>query len=206
MNSKPNAEHTLFPLTTKELLPPLQKRIFLFLSENEPQTINETVKALKGHYKSSWLAFNALEKKAMIKKVTLKLYRGREYPCFWITEGGVFVALCEGANPNKLLEKVQKIYPENKVLQCLLEISPILGIDGFKVVYLAVLAKGKVEESDLATLMATQMQSKITIEDASKLVEIVKKYPEEHERFIENSRHIEENMKKISSLLEEKSS
>ena len=69
-----------------------------------------------------------------------------------------------------------------------------------------VLAKGKVEESDLATLMATQMQSKITLEEAEELIEIAKKYPKEYERFTENSKHLQENMQKISSILEYKSS
>jgi|SRR3989304_5441459 len=200
MIRKKGMGHKLFPLTQNDVLPPLQRRIFIYLAEKDPQTINETVKALKGHYKSSWIAFGRLEKKGMIKKVSSKTYRGREYPCFWITEGGVFVALCEGVNPTVLLEKSVKVYPENRVLHCLLEISPILGIAGFKTLYLAVLGRGKVEENDIAILVATQMQHKLTIEEGKEIVEIVRKYPEQYEQFRENMKQLHKNMRKFDLL------
>jgi hypothetical protein len=47
---------------------PLQKKIVLHLAKSEPQTINETVTSIDGHYKSSWIAFNKLEEKQIIKR------------------------------------------------------------------------------------------------------------------------------------------
>jgi hypothetical protein len=129
-----------------------------------------------------------------------KTYRRREFPLFWVTESGVFVALCEGASPDILFEKSVNIYPENRVLRCLLEISPILGTEGFKGLYLAVLNKGTVEQGDISTLIATQMQHKITVEEAKKLVEIVRKYPEQYEQFKKSMGQLKKNMKKLDLL------
>ena len=47
----------------KDILPPLQKRIVIHLANTKPRTINETVKAMKGQYKSQWTAFNSLKEK-----------------------------------------------------------------------------------------------------------------------------------------------
>jgi hypothetical protein len=63
MATKKDARHTVFPLSQRDVLPPLQRRIFLYLAEKDPQTINETVKALKRQYKSSWIAFWQLREK-----------------------------------------------------------------------------------------------------------------------------------------------
>ena len=63
MTQPKEKQHTLKPIKKNQYLPPLQKRILLCLAKSHPQTINETVKAIKGHYKSSWTAFNSLEKK-----------------------------------------------------------------------------------------------------------------------------------------------
>jgi len=202
MSREKQAEHTLLPFTAQELLPPLQKRVLLYLAESDPQTINETVKALKGNYKSTWLAFNSLEKNRLIQKVTLKWYRGREYPQFWLTEGGVFVALCEEASTAALFEKSAGIYPENKVLHCLLEISPILSTEGFRALCFSFFRNGKLEQSDIDMLIASQMQHKLTVEEAKQLVEIMKKYPEQYKRFSEDMKQLQNNVEKIALLFE----
>ena len=77
--TKPKApQHTSKPKTKNAFLPPLQRKVFLYLANNDPKNINETVKAIKGHYKSSWNAFNGLEKKKLVKIVSSKTYRGQE--------------------------------------------------------------------------------------------------------------------------------
>lgn len=80
MSSEDTQEHMSFRLAKGDVLPPLQKRIVLYLARSEPQTINETMKALNGSYKSFWVAFDSLDKKQMIKKIDTKFYRGQEYP------------------------------------------------------------------------------------------------------------------------------
>lgn len=193
-------EQTWMPIKKSQLLPPLQRRIFLNLAKKDPQTINGTAKAVKGHYKSSWLAFNSLEKKGMIRKVTSKKHRGNEYPCFWLTESGVFIALLEGANPATLLEKTLKIYPENKDLQCLLEISPILGTDAYNIAFSAILGKGKLEPIDKSTIMATQMQKKLSFDEAKQITTILKKYPEQYRQFKEKVEQLKENVQIFDSI------
>jgi ribosomal protein L28 len=80
MSDSKSPHHNSKPITKKTFLPPLQKKVLLYLANNEPKTINETVKALKSHYKSTWNAFNNLEKKTLINPVSTKKYQGQEYP------------------------------------------------------------------------------------------------------------------------------
>ncbi len=119
-DSKP-LHHNSKPITKKTFLPPLRKKVLLYIANNEPKTINETVKALKSHYKSTWNAFNDLEKKNIIKPVSSKIYQGQEYPRYWVTEGGALIALCEGAKTKNVIERTIEIYPEKKKIHYLLE-------------------------------------------------------------------------------------
>ena len=132
---KPNL-HMSIQSNSGDILPPLQKRIVLTLAKNEPQTINELVKAMKGSYKSYWIALNSLKEKLMVQTVSSKLYRNREYPQFWVSPAGVLLALFEGESPKNLLEKSLMIYPNDTNLQAILELSPILGTEAFKLQYL----------------------------------------------------------------------
>ena len=86
-------------------LPPLQKRIILCLAEHGPQTINETTRNISSHYKPTWVAFDSLGRKELIHKVNVKIYRGREYPQFWLTLEGSLVAL---SNNLKLINAVKQ--------------------------------------------------------------------------------------------------
>ena len=162
----------------------------------------ETGKALDEDYKSLWTAFKALENKKLVGKVSAKVYRNVEYPLFWLTEGGVYVALCQGINPDALLEKALKIYPENVVLHCLLEISPILGIKGFDVACLAVLNKGKIEQSDINSVIVAQMQDRLSVEDAKRIVDIIKKYPSINEQFKIDMQKRLRSMKSLEGIFE----
>jgi len=163
------------------ILPPLQKRIILHLAKNGAQTINKTAKGLKGHYKSSWTAFNSLEQKGLIKKTDLKIYRNRKYPRFWLTQGGIFVALVEGANAANLLQRTIKTYPNDKTLQCCLELSPLLGLKGFKIALSAIQDKGKLDDSDKINIIFAHAKKDVSIRQFKGLIGILRKYPKEYE-------------------------
>ena len=199
MTKRKMSGHILKPMTTGEFLAPLQKRIFLHLAQNDPQTIYETVKAIKGHYKSSWNAFNALKKKSLIQTVTLKNYRGRDYPRFWLTESGAMLALCEGVTQKTLIDRTLEIYPENKDLLCVLETVPILGQNAFDIAYLAVLRKGKLQPSDITAIYGAQIQSPFSPEQTKQISEVLKKYPELYQRCKDRVKLTLENLKKLDN-------
>jgi hypothetical protein len=169
------------PEDRRNSFPPLQRRIILDLAKNDAQTINETVKGLNGHYKSSWIAFNTLEQKGLIKKTDVKHYRNREYPLFWLTQGGIFVALVEGANAEDLLQKTAKAYPNEKTLQCCLELSPLLGLEGFRIGLSAIQDKGKLDHSDMMKILFAHAQKDMSMQQIKRLIEILRKYPKEYE-------------------------
>jgi hypothetical protein len=163
-------------------LPPLQKRIVLNLAQNNSRTINETVRNVGSHYKPSWIAFKSLEEKGLIKKISKKHYRGREYPEFWLTVEGVLVAMLEGASSSGLLNRVNEVYPENKILQYCLEIGPKLNPEVFRIGLSALKNKGTLEPIDLTTIMLTQMQTETSEKTVKEALKILKKYPLEHNR------------------------
>ena len=198
------------PKGKSNILPPLQKRIILYLVKHEPQTINEinsginpTPRNKSLYYKSTWTAFKALKKKGMTKEVALKKYRGNEYPCFWLTDLGVFTALVEGADTQDLLEKTIKTYPNNKILQCCLAIAPFIDIEFYGIALSAILNKGKLEQSDLTTLMVTQAQKDSSIEQVKQFLGILKKYlpPEEYKKLDKQIKQYADLLKKIGEMM-----
>ena len=201
MTQPKEKEHTSNPIKKSQFLPPLQKRILLSLAGSQPQTISETVKAINGHYKSSWTAFNSLEAKGIIKKIDVKNYRGNQYPRFWLTTAGIFIALIEKINAVALLTKTLKIYPENKVLQCVIEISTLLGTDMYEIAYSAILKKQKLEQNDVSSMLATQIQKDLNTEQIKELLTIVKKYPEQFGNFEEQINKMIENLNQVKLLL-----
>jgi hypothetical protein len=180
----------------------LQKRIILHLAKNEPQTINETVKSLTGSYKSFWVAFNKLKNKQIIKKIDVKPYRGQEYPRFWLTSAGVLVALFGGISFKVLLEKTFKIYPNDRNLQIILELSPIFGIEPFKIAFLTLLKKGKLEEKDLMMIVTAEMQSDFDGKRPEDIIAVLKKHPAAYENTKEYARKAREKIDKLDSLFE----
>ena len=196
------------PKGKSNILPPLQKRIILYLAKHESKTINAinsginpTARNKSHYYKSTWTAFKALKGKGMTKEVTLIKYRGNEYPCFWLTELGIFLALHEGAKQEVLLRTTLEIYPENKNLQFIIEAVPILGKHAFKILYLAVLTKGEIEQRDITSLFATQMQEKLTPKQVKQFITILKKYPEPYQQCVDYVNQIHKNLKELSDLL-----
>src|SRR4030065_1363260 len=183
MSEKQRKEHMSFEYPKGEILPPLQKRITIHLAKSGSQTINETVKSLNGSYKSFWISFNKLESKQVIKKIDVKSYRGQEYPRFWLTPAGVLIALFEGIDFEVLLDQTLKMYPEDKNIQILLELSPIFGIEVFRIAFSALLKKGKLEEEDLAMIVTAELQSPEAQSDfggrrPEDILAILKKHPE----------------------------
>jgi ribosomal protein L28 len=203
MSNSKSPKHISKPLTKKTYLPNLQKRIFLYIANNDPKTINETAKATKGDYKSSWNAFKKLEKKNLVKIIGSKNYQGQEYPRYWVSEDGAFIALCEGANAKSVIKRTLEIYPKRRDLQYLLEAVSILGIEAFDVAYFAYIKKGKLEQSDIAIIMATQMQHKLTPEGLKKYSELLQRYPEQSQRFIDFFKEISDNVKKLDALFKQ---
>jgi len=183
------------------LLPPLQRLIVLHLAKNGPQTINETVKKIKHSYKPSWIAFNSLEDKGIVKKGKTKEYRGNEYPLYWLTEGGVIVALVEGASPIELLTKSKEVYPNNQNLQYALEMAPHLNPEIFRILLITVQSKGKLTTADLARMSLTQMETDNTLEEVRSALETMKKYPKEYERLKKQLSAMQENLDKLATIL-----
>jgi len=182
-------------------LPPLQKRIVLNLAKSKPQTINETVKSISKHYKPSWIAFKSLEEKGLVKKIGKKSYRGREYPEFWLTVEGVLVAMLEGASSIDLLNKVNEVYPENKILQYCLEVAPKLNPEVFRLFLSAIRSKGKLEPIDMATIFLTQMQTDTSSKTFKELGEILKKYPQEHSRLKKRLSEMRTDLDQIEKMI-----
>jgi len=200
MSEGKGKEHISFELSKKDLLPPLQKKIVLYLAKTEPQTINEAVKAMGGQYKSCWLAFNKLEKKQVIKKIDVKSYHGQDYPRFWLTSTGVLVTLFEGISFELLLEKTSEIYPDDKNLQIILELAPLLGVEVFKLAFLTLLEKGKLDANDLMMLVIAEMQNDLDGVEPEDIISVLKKHPTAYENTKKYTKTALEKMKKLDSL------
>jgi hypothetical protein len=192
-------EHKLI-ISEQKFLTPLQKKILLFLAVNYPATINETVKAISGNYRSSWDAFKELEKKNLIQEVSQKNYRGRDYPRYWATENGILLALSEGAKPDVLLRKTHQVYPEKRALQFLIEIIPLLGESAYEMAHLSVVTNGKVTQSDLIRMFS--LQNKVTEKEIKKYNEVLKKYPEIYKHHLDYIKQVSKNLKDLLDMYE----
>jgi len=199
--SKPKTKGRNSKTSKKVVLPRLQRRILVYLSENYPMTRNEIATNLKAHKKSSSNAFKSLQTMKLITKVGLKDYQNVKYPLFWVTEDGAVLALCEGADQKRVLRNAFKIYPSNRNLHFALEIMPIFGMDAFKLVCSAFAKKGKLEDSDEAQIYATQIHNKFTPEEENQFAAVLKRYPEQQKPFIDAFNKISVNMGKLLSQL-----
>ena len=196
-------QHTLNPVSENQFLPPLQKRILLCLAENNPNSRFAIKKLINGHYKSVCDSVDALEEKGIILKVKETTYRGRPHPIYWLTTAGVFIALVEGVNAKTLLNKTLEVYPENKVLQCIVEISIILGTDAYRIAYSAILNKRKLESTDLSQMVGTLLMKDLSLEQIKDLILIMKKYPEQFGDLKAQTDKIQENLKKVGLFLKD---
>jgi hypothetical protein len=199
MSSSKPPQHNSKPITKEAFLPPLQKKVFLYLANNDPETINETVKALKSHYKSTWNAFNSLEKKSLIKPVNSKNYKGQEYSRYWVTEDGALIALCEGTKTTNVIQRTLKIYPENKKLHYLLEAVSILGTEAFNYGYFAIVSKGKLDQNDISKMIITQCS--LSPQRIIQYSELLAKYPDEKQKFDKLITEMTDKLKNLDQLL-----
>ena len=111
------------------ILQPLQKRIILSLAHKGPQTINETSKNVASQYKATYIAFQSLKGKGLIKNEGVKTYRNREYPEFWLTDGGLALAIIHKANIEILREHTEKLYGTQVKYNLLFDIAKALHPD-----------------------------------------------------------------------------
>jgi hypothetical protein len=199
MIEKKEKEHMLM-INKNEFLTPLQKKLLLSLAVSKPQTKNEAVRAIGGNYRSGWDALRELEKKNLIKAVSHKLYRGRVYPRYWVTENGILLALSEKTKPGILLRRTQEIYPENRNLQFLIEAIPILGESAFNMVRLAVKTSGKIDKNDLISIFAAQ--KKLDDEELRRYNSILKKYPERYKQHVDYIKRVRKNLKDLSEMFD----
>jgi hypothetical protein len=199
MIKKKEKEHKL-TINKHGFLTPLQKELLLSLAVNKPQTKNEAVRAIGGNYRSGWDALKELENKNLIKAVSQKFYRGREYPRYWVTENGILLALSEKTKLGILLRRTQEIYPENRNLQFLIEAIPILGETAFNMVRLAVAANGKIDQNDLISIFAAQ--KKLDDEELGRYNLILKKYPERYKQHADYIKRVSKNLKDLSEMFD----
>jgi hypothetical protein len=179
--SKPKTKkHMSKPKMKGDNLHPLQKLIVLHFAESEPQTINQTVKAISKSYKPTWIAFNSLEKKKLIRKTDVKEYRGRKYPRYWLTDEGMIMAMMEGASSKKLLEQTKLLYPDVEIIHCFLEMMPFIDPEVTRMSYASVKGKGKFGFIEVATLFLSQAAMPMDIETAKELKAVLKKYPDQY--------------------------
>lgn len=189
---------------------PSEKRIILYLANSKPQTINEISKGIRKDYKSTHTAFKRLEKQGLVKTVTVKPYRGREYPCFWLTALGIDNALGKSANPKSLYKQALKLYPENRVLQFLIEAIPVFGEEIANTFGSDILGDPSQVEIGLIGLLSTyllptidlpppEFQDILSQEQMTQFKALLQKYPELYRRLtIELEQHIE----KLKELLD----
>jgi hypothetical protein len=194
---------TLNPEPKSEFLPKLQRRILLFFARNQPMNKHATAKAMNEPTRSTWLSFKSLETVGLIKKVDEKEFLGRERDCYWLTDVGVYLALIEGANPTFVLKRTKEIYPENKLLHLIIEITPILGTAMHRIGYSSVSTKGRLDETDKSAMMTAQLQKELSLEQIQELFTIMKKYPEQIGDMQTKIEEMIEKTKKVESVLKE---
>jgi len=146
------------------------------------------------------MSAHEIEKKNLIKAIGLKVYRGREYPRFWVTENGIVLAMSERAKPEILLRKTRELYSENRELQFLIEVVPILGESAYNMLYLAVVTDGKIDQGDLISIFAAQ--GKLTDEEIRQYHLILKKYPERYKQHADYIKRVSKNLKDLPDIFD----
>jgi hypothetical protein len=201
MTQRKTAGHNTKKPTEKEFLHPLQRTILLRLAISEPQTINETANAINGHYRSSWNAFNALKEKGLIKETGQKTHHGRDFPRYWLTELGIFIALREGAKSDAILRKTVQMYPEEKRLHFIVEIIPILDPNVLDPAYLALLENRQIGLSDKISIIFAQAQIGLSKDQMKRFNTVLRKYPEINQLTKDFLKNLRKNLEELSNTL-----
>ena len=203
MSQPPEGEHTSKGVTENQYLPPLQKQILLYLAENHPQSRYSVSKGMKGYYKSVYDAIDDLLGKKIIVEIREDAYRNRKHSVYWLTPAGVFVALVQGANAKTVLNRTIEVYPDNKMLQCIVELTTILGTDAHQIGYQAILKKGKLEKSDVSLMLGTLLLMELSLEQITDIIALMKKYPEQYGDLKQQTDEVIEKMKKAELFLKD---
>jgi hypothetical protein len=178
MSQPSEGEHTSKGVTENQYLPPLQKQILLYLAENHPQSKYSVSKGMNGYYKSVYDAVDDLTGKKILVEIKEEEYRNQKHSAYWLTPAGVFVALVQGVNAKTVLNRTTEVYPDNKMLQCIVELTTILGTDAHQIGYQAILKKGKLEKSDISLMLGTLLLKELNLEQITDIIALMKKYPE----------------------------
>jgi DNA-binding PadR family transcriptional regulator len=186
-----------------DFLPFLQRRILLFLAINVPSNRSAIAKATKEYQTSTRKSLKSLEESGLIKKIDKRIHLGIERDCYWLTDSGVYLALIEGARPKKVLDRTKEVYPENKLLHLIIEITAILGTSMHKIAYSAVSTKGKLEQDDKSAMMSAQLQKELSLEQIQELLAIMRKYPEQVGDMQTKIMEMIEKIKKVELFLRE---
>jgi hypothetical protein len=176
----------------------VEKLIVLNLAENEPQTKRKTAKSISKYYKSTWDAFKSLEEKKLIKKAGTTSINNNEYPCYWLTDEGIMMAIMEGASPQKLLAQAKNLYPEAKTTHVFLEIAPFFHPEVVKMAYSSVKGKGKIGVAEVIMLYLSQPAIAMDTETARKITAILKNYPDVYSK-LKNA--VKEMINRLSQLI-----
>ena len=137
----------------------------------------------------------------MIRKVSSKTHRGREYPQFWLTDDGVATAFIEGIPYSVLLEKSRQVYPNNLMIHYFLEIAPKLSPEIFNILYAAFQSKGKLEPIDVFAILLAQHRAGMSDKTFKEAIGILKKYPIESKKFTESLQTVTKNIRHIKELI-----
>ena len=196
-------EHMSLQKSESHILPPLQRRILLYLAETTPQTIRAIATNISKEYRSTWRSFNSLKAKGLIDETDVKTYRGQAYPQYWLTDEGVLIATIEGAPVDVMLTKTQKIFPENRLLHCFLEIAPLFNPDVFRIGYSAVKNKGQIQDIDFATMLFFVLLTDIPIQTYKGVFKTLQKYPKEYELLKTQIENISLAINQLKKIIQE---
>ena len=203
MSQPSEGEHTLKGVTENQYLPPLQKQILLYLAENHPQSKYSVSKGMKGYYKSVFDAIDDLTGKKILVEIKEEEYRNQKHSAYWLTPAGVFIALVQGAKAKTVLNRTIEVYPENKMLQCIVELTTVLGTDAYQIGYQAILKKGKLEKSDISLMLGTLLLKELSLEQIKEIISLMKKYPEQYGDLKQQTDEAIEKMKKAELFLKD---
>jgi Tfp pilus assembly ATPase PilU len=203
MSQPQEGEHISKAVTENQYLPPLQKQILLYLAENQPQSKYSVKKGMKGYYKSIYDAVDDLTEKKILAEIKEEEYRNRKHSVYWLTPAGVLIALVQGASAKAVLNRTIEVYHDNKQLQCLVDLTTILGTDALQIGYQGILRKGKLERNDVSLMLGTMLLRELSLEQITDLIAIMKKYPEQFGDFRQQTDEAFDRVKKAELFLKD---
>lgn len=96
--------------------------------------------------------------------------------------------------------EAKKIYPDDSMLACSLELVSKLNPETFRIGFLAESRKCNLEPIDLTTMLFTQSQTPNYAEISEEIMEIFKSYPKEYDTFKKNMKKMLEILNKFNEM------